>query len=336
MRRCGAWVAAVSTVPQDEFVPPELRNSFDHWLDIAGKDSATAASLVSELSLDVLLNLDGFTNATQFDLFARRPAPLLVSWHNTFYTFGPGLFDCILADKTALSEAERREYAEDIIDVSPCPFTFTPPDDAPPVAPSPVLETGVITFGSMNRPIKISPQTIESWRRILDAVPGSWLFLRNSLYDTAFIDRVRGSLVAGGIASDRVVFAGVADQYEFLESYAVMDIALDCFPFNGGGTTLQALWQGVPVVTFAGERWIARLSASTLEACDLPELIAPDQRAFEELAIELARDVPRLVQLRSSIRGRVARSRLVDSPGFARQLVTKLREKVQARSAGIR
>jgi predicted O-linked N-acetylglucosamine transferase (SPINDLY family) len=325
----------VSTSPSDEAVPSELRNDFDHWLNIAGKDAATAAAMVSQLSLDVLLNLDGFTGATQFDLFARRPAPLLVSWHNTFYSFGPGLFDCILADRPTLTDAERRDYAEDIIDVSPCPYTFTPADDAPPVAPSPVLESGVITFGCLNRPSKISPQTIASWRRILDAVPGSWLFLRNSLYEVPYIEnQMRGRLVAAGIASDRIVFAGLADEREFLESYALVDIALDCFPFTGGGTTLQALWQGVPVVTFAGERWVARLTSSALEACDLAELIAPDQRGFEALAIELARDVPRLVRLRSSIRDRVSRSRLIDTPPLSRQLLTKFHERLQAKIAG--
>lgn len=334
MRRCGAWIAAVSTVPPDEHVPPEVRNSFDHWLNIGSKEPTTAVLLVSALSLDVLLNLDGFTSATQFDLFARQPATLLVSWHNTFYTFGAGLFDCILADKVALSDEERREYAEDIIDVSPCPFTFTPPDDAPPVAPSPVLETGVITFGTMNRPSKISSQTMESWQRILGAVPGSWLFLRNSFYESpVVVDQVRRKLVATGISSDRIVFAGRADPQQFLESYALIDIALDCFPFTGGGTTVQALWQGVPVVTFAGERWVARLSASTLEACGLSELIAPNQRGFEALAVSLARDVPRLVRLRSSIRDRVAQSRLIDTQGLARQLLTKLRERVEAKLA---
>ncbi len=332
LRRCGTVLTAVSTTAAEIATLPELEGAFDNWVNIAGLDTAAAVRTVAAMNLDVLINLDGFTSITEFDLFARRPASLLVSWHNTHYTFGGELFDCIIADTMSLSAVERKEYAEDIIDIEPCYFAVEPPVNAPPVVPTPALASGTVVFGSMNRPNKIGTEVAASWSRILDAVPGSWLFLRNSLYSTPFIgDLLRTRLHAAGISPDRIVLPGAADEYEFLESYGFVDIALDSFPFSGAFTTYQALWQGVPVVTFPGDRWAARMSAAVLRSCGLSELIATDREAYEALAISLARDIPRLAELRSTIRDRVARSPIVDMPGFARQFLAKLRERLVAR-----
>jgi len=332
LRHAGAYVAAVSTAPSEDTAPPELTHGLDLWLNIDGLGIAEAARRVADAELDILVSLDGFSGATEFELFLQRPASLLVSWHNTHYTFGPGLFDCIIADTTVLSDAERQEYAEDIIDLEPCYFAAVPPAEAPPVAPSPAIAAGAIVFGTMNRPIKIGDETAKSWARILDAVPGSWLFIRNSVLGGYLDDRLRERLAAAGIGQDRLVLAGRADLPEFLESYGLIDIALDTFPFNGGFTTFQALWQGVPVVAFPGERWASRVSASMLRACGIPELVAKDQESYEALAIELAHDVPRLAALRATIRNRVAASPFVDMRRFARQFERKLREQLHRRA----
>jgi protein O-GlcNAc transferase len=334
LRQLGATIAGVSTAPGETEPPPSLRPGIDLWLNIEALSDDAARQEVAALGLDVLVSLDGFSGATRFDLFAARPAPLLVSWHNTHYTFGPGLFDCVIADSTVLSPAERRDYAEAIIDLEPCYFAIEPPVDAPPVAPTPALEAGTVVFGTMNRPSKISSEAAASWRRILDAVPGSWLFLRSGRYQKAgAVEQMSRLLQEAGIAAERCVIAGHAARHEFLESYGLIDIALDTFPFSGGFTTFESLWQGVPVVSFPGERWASRVSASILKACGLDELVAPDRARYEALAIELAADVPRLASLRASIRQRVAASPMTDMPRFAAKFLGALQQQLAARVA---
>jgi hypothetical protein len=317
LRRLGHYVVGVSTIDNMSALSERMRGSADSWLDVRHRDDRHAAAAIAELGLDVLVNLDGFSTATRFDLFMRRPARLLVSWHNTHYTFGSRLFDCVVTD-AVVSARERSEYAERILDLPGCYFAIEPLKDAPEVTPPPVQRTGFVTFGCLNRPDKIGDATAEAWSRILEAVPNSRLYLRNIRYDVPHIvNATRQRLYRAGIAPERLRFGGGADSYAFLSTYGEIDIALDPFPFTGGITTYQALWQGVPVPAFPGQRWASRVSVSILKACGLADLVAESQPAYEALVVALAQDGPRLAELRRTLRSRVAASPFTDTRGFA-------------------
>jgi protein O-GlcNAc transferase len=284
------------------------------------------ASRIRALDLDTLVNLDGFSTTTRFDVFAEHPVPVQASWHNTHYSFGGRLFDRIVADKVVLSEAEASEYAETIVRLPDCYFAIEPLSWAPDVSPPPLASEGRVTFGTFNRPDKISDEAARCWSRIVNAVPNSRIYLRNGGFNhPGARDAIRLRLAKAGIDPLRIYIEGGADDVEFLNSYRHIDVALDTFPFNGGFTTYQALWQGVPLPAFCGERWAARVSFSILKAAGLDELLAADQPGYEELIIALAQDPDRLAALRQTIRARVAASPFTDMAGFARNFADALR-----------
>ena len=190
--------------------------------------------------------------------------------------------------------------------------------------PRPVLRTGFLTFGCLAPQYKITTEVIEAWSRILSASPTSRLVLKNAvLGKPAARDFVRGQFAGFSISPDRLDLEGPAEHYAFLERYSGIDVALDTFPYNGGTTTMEALWQGVPVLCFAGDRWASRISASLLREAGLAEFVAPDLDTHIAQAIALARDpgTPgRLEALRSSMRHRLLAAPVCDVTSFARNM----------------
>jgi predicted O-linked N-acetylglucosamine transferase (SPINDLY family) len=183
-----------------------------------------------------------------------------------------------------------------------------------------------IVFGAFASQYKITDEVIASWCRILKASPNSSLLLKNRQMGTA---SGRESLMARfarfGIGADRVQLEGPAEHFEFLKAYERIDIALDTFPYNGGTTTTEAIWQGVPVVTFYGDRWASRTSASILRAGDLGEFVARDLDGYVDFAVELANGTStakRLTDLRHAMRAKLTRSAACDTAAFAREIET--------------
>ena len=209
--------------------------------------------------------------------------------------------------------------------IDPCFLCYTPPEDAP--EPAMPAADAPITFGSFNNVAKISAGTLRAWSEILEALPGSRLVLKSAsldFHDTA--DRVLEAFEEFGIAAGRIELRGWAAQREaHLKMYEDIDIALDTFPYNGTTTTCEALWMGVPVVTLAGDVHMSRVGASLLAAAGLNNLIAHDADGFVKIAVEIARDYARRRELRSGLRQQLARSRLLDHPGFTRGLEAQYR-----------
>lgn len=335
LARRGHHVIAVSSALNDEYVPTRLRQAVARWLNVSRLSDPDAARLLEQEDLDVMVNLDGFSSATRFGLLARRPARLMASWHNTHYTFGGELFDCILADRTVITPEEAVDYSETLVHLPHCYFAVEPLVDAPQVSPLPAETRGHLTFGSFNRPDKIGPETARCWARLLDGMPGSRLHLRNVAYSTPAL---RGATLAAleqvGIGRERVTIEGGAETYQFLDSYANVDLALDTFPFNGGFTTYQALWQGVPVPAFPGRRWASRVSVSILKAAGLHELIARDQDAYETLVLRLATAPHKLARLRRTLRARLRKSHFTNLRAFAGDFADALVSAFAARKGG--
>src|SRR5262249_24876901 len=153
------------------------------------------------------------------------------------------------------------------------------------------LERGVLTFGCLAPQYKITTEVVRAWATILKECPGTRLLLKSVVLGRpAARDFVQGLFDRNSIPADRIILEGPAAPYSFLERYADIDVALDTFPCNGGTTTMEPLWQGVPLVTFTGDRWAARISASLLQEAGLPEFIAADIEGYIALAIALAGD----------------------------------------------
>jgi len=187
----------------------------------------------------------------------------------------------------------------------------------------PAKERGRVTFGSLNNFSKINEPVLKLWSRVLRETPGSQLLLLSP--EGSHRQRTLETLKREGVAEDRVEFIAPQPRREYLELYHRVDLMLDPFPYGGHTTSLDALWMGVPVVSLAGEQIVSRAGLSQLSNLGLPELVASSEDDYVRIAAELARDLPRLADLRATLRSRTEASVLMDGERFARAIETAYR-----------
>jgi len=203
-------------------------------------------------------------------------------------------------------------------------WCYRPPIETLPVNVLPALEAGHVSFGSLNNFCKASPPALAAWSRLLQVVPGSRLILHARA--GSHRDRVRTFLAEQGISTERLEFVDFLPTAEYFGVYRRIDVALDPFPYGGGTTTCDALWMGVPVVSLAGQTAVGRGGLSILSNVGLADLVARDPEQYVRIAAGLANDLPRLSQLRATLRGRMQKCPLMDAPRFARHIEAAYRE----------
>jgi predicted O-linked N-acetylglucosamine transferase (SPINDLY family) len=288
---------------------------------VEGVSNADLAGHIAAAGIEVLVDLNGFSHLPRMALPLHRAAPVQVAWNGMYATTGlPGM-DALIGDAQVVAPGEEAGFSEPIRRVT---HTYLPFDmfyPTPPVAPPPCLRNGHVTFGSFGSAYKITGRTIATWSAVLRACPGARMLLRNRALDHAGNrTELLGRFAAHGIAAERLTLLGGAPHDEFLRAYADMDIALDTFPYNGGTTTVEALWQGVPVLTTAGDRWAGRTSRSILAAAGLAADVAADEAALVALAVRRAADRPGLAARRAGQRAALAASPACDPARLCREL----------------
>ncbi|MGP8244151.1 MAG: tetratricopeptide repeat protein [Bryobacteraceae bacterium] len=307
------------------------RAAGDVFHDISGLSNAAAAELMEQSGVDVLVDLNGYSAMARLPLVAARPAPVVIGWFNLYATSGMEAYDWLVGDAVVIPPDEERFYCERIARVPGTYLAFEVGYETPEVTGPPCLASGgKLAFGSLASQYKITPEVLSAWSAILGQAPGSTLLIQNTGLETEGMRRfVRAGFEREGIGADRVVLEGPAEHDEFLKSYGRIDVALDPFPYNGGTTTTEALWQGVPAVCFRGDRWAARTSASLMLAAGLGQFVAADRAGYVALAVALARDPEtpaRLAELRRNMRDRLRASAACDTAGLARHLERIYRE----------
>lgn len=296
---------------QDELTA-RLRASSRVWRDVAGWADERLADQILADRIDILFDLAGHTAGNRLAVFARKVAPLQVTWAGYVGTTGLPAMDYLLADRHQIPASDERHYCESVLRMPDGYICYDPPSYAEPVSPLPALSQGYVTYGSFNNPAKINPAVSELWARILQRVPQSRLVLK---YRGMTDSSVRGILVAAfashGIDPQRLEFLDFSPHADALAQYQRIDLALDPFPYSGGLTTCEALWMGVPVVTWPGETFASRHSLSHLSTVGLTETIADNADDYVESAVALSQDLPRLAAVRSRLRAQMAASPLV-------------------------
>ena len=234
----------------------------------------------------------------------------------------------MLASEWVVPEREENQWVEQIWRLPDTYLCFTQPSNAPLPKPLPALSNGYVTFGCFNNFNKLSDATLAAWRELLMAVPTARLILRSSgHYHDKTIPDLQARLAAAGLDVSRVrIDPKIKDYAAHLRSYDEIDIALDPFPYNGGTTTVEALYMGVPVLVRAGDRYVAHMGEGILHSAGLPQWIAPDAAGYAPLAARLAADIDGLAQLRAGLRERMLASPLFDAPRFAQNLEAAIRE----------
>ncbi len=303
----------------EDAMTDRLRASADGWRDIRRCADADADALIRADAIDILVDLSGHTAGNRLTLFARKPAPLQATMLGYANTTGLDSMDYRITDAWADPPGAESRYVERLLRMPHSLWCYEPQCAAALEADPPMLASGHATFASFNGAYKLNREVIKTWAAILHAVPGSRLMLV-SLPQGAARERVSAWLAGEGIGVERYELHARLPTAEFWAAHRRADIALDPFPCNGGATTCETLWLGVPVVTLAGQTFVGRAGVSLLSNCGLQQLIARTPEEYVALAAGLARDPARLARLRRELRRTLPASPLIDAPAYAQAL----------------
>ena len=304
---------------EEDDLTARIRPRFADWKPLPGLADETAARLIHDDGVHILLDLSGHTTFNRLPVFAWKPAPVQASWMGYFATTGLAEMDYLLADPYVTPQDEEDHFTESVWRLPESYLCFTPPDMALEVSPLPALSAGRITFGCFNNLVKMNDAVVALWARVLQAVPGSRLFLKTKqLSDPAICETTRQRFAACSIAPERLLLEGASPRAELLAAYNQVDIALDPFPYPGGTTSVEGLWMGVPVITRRGDRFLSRVGESIAHNAGLADWIAIDDEDYVAKAVAHASGLERLAQLRAGLRQRVLASPVFDAPRFAR------------------
>jgi protein O-GlcNAc transferase len=314
---------------REDEVSERLRRLTTVWRNFVGQPASAVEQAIRTDAPDILIDLAGHTGMTNhLPLFARRLAPVQVTYLGYPNTTGVPAMDYRFTDGVADPEGDADRFAtEKLVRFAPTAWSYAPSPDSPEPAERPCLARGHVTFGCFNSPSKITDPVLALWGRILATVPGSRLRLKGrGLGEAATRARYAERFARLGVPGDRVdLFDRTADTKSHLALYHDVDVALDTFPYHGTTTTCEALWMGVPVVSLAGDRHMARVGASLLTSIGRTEWIANSTEDYIRIACDLAADAPRLNEASAALRAQMSASPLMNHAGQAARFAAALR-----------
>jgi predicted O-linked N-acetylglucosamine transferase (SPINDLY family) len=301
-----------------------MLKTFDHFIDAQYMSSKQIVQVMREMEIDIAVDLSGYTSDSRSDVFAQRPVPVQVNYLGYPGTMGTEFMDYILADQYVIPENQQQYYNEKVIYL---PDSYLPTDSSIQISErTPTREecglpaNGAI-FCSFSNDYKISPPIFGVWMRLLQQVPGSvlWLVSRNDISQR----NLCLSAERLGVDSARLIFAGRVPLVEdHLARYRLADVFLDTHPYNAHTTAADALMVGLPVVTYMGNAFPARVAGSLLHAIGLPELIAYTLEEYEQIALRLVTTPSLLADIKVRLMANKATYPLFDSESFTRNLET--------------
>lgn len=306
----------------------DLKSCVNHFRITGHLNDDMFIDLVRSDGIDVLVETTGFTYGHRFSAMASRCAPVQVSYINHLGTSGVPNVDYIIADAISAPIGCDKYFTERIYRL---PGSFLCYDydgsNMPEISALPCINKGYVTFGCFGSGGKINIRLIQLWSRILQLVSDSQLFLRNfELTSPDNREIMLQKFAQFGISADRIKIAAGVPRIGILTSYADVDISLDTFPYCGGNTVAESLWQGVPVITLKGKRFVSAYGASLLNASGCPELIADNEDDYVQKAVFLSQNKKTLIHYRKNLRKMTKRYGLSDSRAFAQKLEAAYRD----------
>ena len=301
--------------PEDE-ITARLRKTNTTWRQTAGQTDRSLAKLVEQDEIDILVDLTLHMRGCRLGVFASKPAPIQITHLAYCGTSGLAQMDGCITDIHMLAPGCEAFFSETLLPLPTSYWCYQPPMVAPDVGPLPVLQNGYVTFGSLNTAAKVNDDVVSVWSKLLLPIPNSKL--------TIHVPQGSRSLPARfarhGIDASRLILIPRQSLSEYFQTWNQIDIALDPFPYNGGTTTFDALWMGVPVVTLAGSLPVGRAGVSILRNLKLERFIAESEDQYLSIAAGLATDLNNLSLLRKSARKYIANSPLLDAPRYVSEL----------------
>ena len=313
-------VYVYSTAEQPDEVTAGLRPHADQWREMGGRTAEEIAAQIHADEVDILVDLAGHAAGGALPVLARRPAPVQMMGLGYMATSGLSAVDYFLTDALCdpIGGESERYFTEKLIRL-PSQFVYVPRAGLPAPMGTPARQRGSILFGVFNQYRKWTDEMLCVWREILERVPQSKLLLKSQVF---FAAAMRGTaeerLARLGFDLDRIVLEPATTDY--MERYLDVDIALDTYPWPGGGTTCDALYMGVPVVTMYGTRRSTRFSYAMLHLVGAEELAITSVSAYISCAVSLAKDLDRLDEMHRTLRRKMETSPLMDQAGYMRAL----------------
>lgn len=321
-------VYAYAELSVEDQATARYKSYVDHWVPTAGMSDEALAERIRADEIDILVDLAGHTAKNRLSVFARKPAPVSVSWLGYGYTTGLKAIDYLLTDGVSAPEGSENLFSETPWRLSECFIAYRQAEGMGQVSSLPALERRHVTFGTLTRAIRINHRTIRVWAEILKRLPGSRLIVDSINYRD---EEMRASLAekfaVHGISRDRLEIGFHTPPWDVLRD---MDIGLDCFPHNSGTTLVESLYMGVPYVTLAGRPSVGRLGGSILTGAGHPEWIATTEEEYVDIAVSLASDLERLSAIRAGLRTELESGPLMDEAGFARRVEAAYRDMFKA------
>ncbi len=333
--RSACEVYCYSTGATSDGVTRQIRALADAWRDVASMSNAELADAVNRDQIDILVDLSGHSGVSRLGVFAQQPAPVQVTWLGYANTTGLTRIQYRLCDgNTDPPGLTERSHTESLLRLPTSQWCYRPPIPVHCSENPPCKQNGFITFGSFNHVSKLSPSVRRLWGEILTRLPDSHLVIAN-VPEERVTESLLRDLESAGIAASRIAVVPHVALEEHFRWFNAVDIALDTTPYGGVTTTCDTLWMGVPVITLSGTRLASRSSASILSTVGLPGWIASTPGDYVRLAVEFARDVAGIAELRQTLRGKMRTSPLMDEPRFARDVEEAYRHMWRAWCDGV-
>jgi predicted O-linked N-acetylglucosamine transferase (SPINDLY family) len=311
-------------VKQPDKVTEAFKKRADAWRSITGLDDAEVAKMIREDRIDIMIYLASHFDDNRPQVAAWRPAPIQISMFDTA-TSGVAEMDYLMADRVLAPARRAEKFAERVLRLPGC-YLHEPPLGGPVPGRPPCLAGGAVRFASFHNPSKLHPKIFSLWGEILRRAPDAQIQFQ---YMERFADRTLQEAIQRDLGNDvasRAAFGVFTRSIgDHLEAYNHVDISLDPFPFNGSTATFEALWMGVPIVTLLGDTMVSRWTAAMLSKVGLEDLVATSPEEYVEIALRLASDQARLVELRHTLRDRLVRSAICDSRRTSRYFERALR-----------
>ncbi|VXC67540.1 tetratricopeptide repeat protein [Massilia sp. 9I] len=303
-KRPGLALHAYYTHPVQDDTTAALRSHVAHWREVSALEDDALEALIRKDGIDILVDMSGHTAYNRLHVFARKPAPIQVSWLGYPGTTGLATMDYYLYDRHLLPRGEYEHLFTEALVRIPVGSAFEPNAEAPEVTPLPALANGYLTFGSFNRLSKISREVIALWSELLRALPNARLVVAGMPVEGGGHEQLASWLQEEGIDAARTSFHPRTGTPDYLAMHGGIDICLDTFPYTGGTTTLFALYMGVPTLSLAGRSIAGRQTAALLAHHGLQDFVARDGADFVAKGIAASKDLAALAQVRATLRKR--------------------------------
>ena len=313
-----------------------IKEGVDHFHNVQSMSHKEIVEYARSLQIDIAVDLGGLTAESRTDVFAMSAAPIQLSYIGYLGTMGADYYDYLIADPVMIPKESQKYYAEKIVYLPS--FQVNDSKDLPPEITLTRKDVGLpeegFVFCCFNNTYKFTPTTFDSWARILKQVDNSVLIIyANNEVSKANLTK---EIVKRGVQAERLICGESLPKPEYLARYRTADLFLDTHPYNAGTTASDALKMGLPMITYLGHSYQARMGASIVNALNLPELITNSLEEYEALAIELAINPDKLKAIKEKLVANLSTAPLYDTKLFTKNLESAYTQMYERHHKGLK